>query len=240
MLRGKIRDFLRRHFRWAALVGEPYYRYSFSQFGEDLLIETALSALGIRQPSYLDIGANDPVVLSNTYLFYKRGGRGVCVEPDPFLAKRIQRRRRRDVCLAVGVSGGAEDAADFYVMAIKDLNTFSQSQAELLEKEGIKIEEVLSVPLQPINNILARHFPQAPDLLSLDVEGLDEIVLSTLDFKAFRPKVICVETLVHGGEKADRKDDHIVGMLEAHGYFMFADTRVNTIFVDSYAWEKRL
>lgn len=239
MVREKVRGFLRRHFRWAALIGEPYYRYSFSQFGEDLLIETALSALGVRQPSYLDIGANDPVVLSNTYLFYKRGGRGVCVEPDPFLASRIRRRRRRDTCLAVGVGAGSEDAADFFVMSIKDLNTFSKTQAELLEKEGIKIEKVLPVPLQPINDIIAQHFPQAPDLLSLDVEGFDERVLSSMDFHKFRPKVICVETLVHGDEKAEQKDYGIARLLQRHEYFRFADTRVNTIFVDQCAWKER-
>ena len=71
-------------------------KISFSQNGEDLLIQAALAMLGIKNPksmSYLDIGANHPFSLSNTYKFYREGGSGILVEPDPILYKRIGQRK---------------------------------------------------------------------------------------------------------------------------------------------------
>jgi hypothetical protein len=55
---------------------------SFSQSGEDLIVHFLLTwQLGIKNISYLDIGANDPFSCNNTYLFYKREFSGVNVEP---------------------------------------------------------------------------------------------------------------------------------------------------------------
>lgn len=55
---------------------------SYSQFGEDLL---AQEILGYERCDifYIDIGAFHPISKSNTYIFYKRGSRGMCVEPNP-------------------------------------------------------------------------------------------------------------------------------------------------------------
>jgi glycosyltransferase involved in cell wall biosynthesis len=57
-------------------------KISYSQCGEDIIIDFLLTWLKIKNPTYLDIGANDPVKLSNTYYFYKKGSRGVLIEPD--------------------------------------------------------------------------------------------------------------------------------------------------------------
>ena len=38
-----------------------YDRKSFSQSGEDMIINFIFSARGIDKPSYMDIGANDPI-----------------------------------------------------------------------------------------------------------------------------------------------------------------------------------
>src|SRR5262245_53886441 len=42
---------------------------SFSQSGEDLIVAFMAYSLGIAKVTYLDVGANDPVQLSNTYYF---------------------------------------------------------------------------------------------------------------------------------------------------------------------------
>src|ERR1700722_14041617 len=58
---------------------------SYSGWGEDVLAMSWLQCGGIQPSSVrsLDIGAAEPRRLSNTYLFYSRGARGVLVEPDP-------------------------------------------------------------------------------------------------------------------------------------------------------------
>src|SRR5437868_840540 len=72
---------------------------SWSQCGEDLILQYLLMVLGIKTPSYLDIGAHHPTYMSNTWLFYQQGGRGVCVEPDPALYAEFPKKRPRDTHL---------------------------------------------------------------------------------------------------------------------------------------------
>ena len=85
------------------------------------------------------------------------------------------------------------------------------------------------MPLININDIIKKHFKGAPNILSLDVEGLDLAILKTLNFKKYRPNVICVETLVVGTKKMETS---IVKFLLSKGYVIRGGTFVNTIFVD--------
>ena len=55
-------------------------RKSYAQHGEDVLVEQLLPK-GIN--SFIDIGANDGVLFSNTFKFAKSGVAGVC---DPSLS----------------------------------------------------------------------------------------------------------------------------------------------------------
>ena len=52
---------------------------SYAQHGEDKLVELLLPK-GVH--SFIDIGANDGVLFSNTYKFAKNGARGLCIEPS--------------------------------------------------------------------------------------------------------------------------------------------------------------
>ena len=51
----------------------PLGNSSFSQCGEDLIVNYIFNLRGISLPSYLDIGANHPYFISNTALFHKKG-----------------------------------------------------------------------------------------------------------------------------------------------------------------------
>jgi FkbM family methyltransferase len=207
---------------------------SYAQGQEDVIVASLLQRLGIDQPSYLDIGAYHPVELSNTYLFYQRGCRGVCVEPDPSLAAEIMRQRPRDVCLNVGVGVDQTAAADFYVMSDRAFNTFSKVDAEKCQASGrARIERIMSTPMRTINSIIEECFPAAPNFVSMDVEGLDLAILRTFDFALSQPEVFCVETLSYTEAK---KPGDILDLMIAHGYFVYADTVNNTIFVHRSYW----
>jgi FkbM family methyltransferase len=202
-------------------------RWSFSERGEDLIIDAVFSKLGIGRISYLDLGANHPTCSNNTYFFYRKGCSGVLVEPDPILFAELRRRRKRDICLNVGVGAARAESVDFFLMSARTLNTFSRVLAEEYQRNGerVKIQKVIRVPVVPVNEILERYFADSPNLVSLDVEGLDLDVLKCLDFERFQPQVICVEA-PRGNEQIDR-------LLCERGYFCYANTWVNSIFVSS-------
>lgn len=211
-------------------------RRSYAQVGEDLIIDYACKELGIRTPSYLDIGAFDPIQANNTYFFYQAGEHGVCVEPNPDKFRRIKRKRRRDIVLNVGVAPIANANASYYLMTSPFLNTFSKEEAdeavankELRTKQ--KIEKVLHIPLVTINSILETHFPRGVDILSIDTEGYDLGILRSLDYKKFHPRIICVETLRYDVNGGLQKSPDINTYLLTQGYSFYADTRVNSIFV---------
>jgi len=212
------------------------YKKSYSQCGEDLIVRYIFDVLRMPEPTYLDIGAHHPSHLSNTFIFYQNGSTGISIEPDPQLFSYIKKCRPRDVNLNIGISD-QKDILDFYVMTSSTLNTFSPEEAKKAESAKVKIDKIIQIPVAPVSDILNEHFADAaPDFLSLDVEGLDLKILQSFDFVRWRPKVICVETITYSEKRDGKKIKEIELLLIEKGYFAYADTHINTIFVDSAIW----
>jgi FkbM family methyltransferase len=211
---------------------DSFPRVSFAQEGEDIIMDQMVSYFGIDHPSYLDIGAHDPIIYNNTFLFYGRGSRGVLVEPNPVMVDKLRHERPGDTVLAVGIGVTDAPSADYYVThGAGLLNTFSKPEAEALKRKYGPdfIERVLPIPLVNVNRVLADHFPHGgPDLLSIDTEGLDLDILRSLDFTRFRPRIICVETLVDDTRLVQAD---IVTLVTSKHYTVRGGTFVNTIFV---------
>jgi FkbM family methyltransferase len=206
---------------------------SFSQCGEDLVVAFTTGYLGMRRLfTYLDVGANDPVKFSNTYYFYRKGHRGVLVEPNRSLCDRLRAKRPEDATVQAGI-GAAAGEADYYIMTHDGLNTFSKQEAEHqveASRGKIAIREVIRMPLLNINDVMDEHFHGAPDFLSVDTEGLDLAILESIDYGRFRPGIICAETLISNSRKTRPE---IPEFLATKGYVVRGGSFVNTIFVDS-------
>lgn len=214
------------------------YRKSYAQCGEDVIARTVFDMLKIARPTYLDIGAHHPTFLSNTFLFYEQGSRGVTIEPDPELHARFLSKRPGDTNLNIGV-GPAPGAFELFIMSTRTLNTLSEAEAKLYESHGYRIEKRHRVEVRTIDDIIEQHFRGAPDFLSVDVEGLDHEILASLDFGRFRPKLICVETIVFSSTGLGEKRTEIDDLVRSRGYVRFADTYINTIYVDERSWVNR-
>jgi len=205
---------------------------SFAQSGEDLIAEFIFHYLQISKITYMDVGAHDPVAINNTYFFYRRGFRGVLVEPNVEMCKKLRAVRPQDTTLEAGIGVTAAREADYYLMTESAWNTFSKEEAEhMTQVTGghIKVERVIKMPLLGINDVMAKHFGGAPTFLSIDAEGLHLAILKTVDFKKFRPAVICVETLISGTKKYIPE---IPAFMATQNYVVRGSTFVNTIFVD--------
>ena len=63
---------------------------TYSQAGEDSVLSFLFADKKLGKVSYLDIGTNTPDSCNNTYLLYKKGNSGVCVEADKTLIPIIQ------------------------------------------------------------------------------------------------------------------------------------------------------
>ena len=172
---------LRRRFSHFANWAIGSEKVSYAQCGEDLIVDYVLAVLDVGKVSYLDIGAHHPRYLSNTYYFYRQGGRGVCVEPDPNLLRAFKQIRPRDVCLPVGI-GDLPGTADLFLMTTPTLNTFSRVEAERYQSYGTeRIERVIPAEIKTVNQVLDEYFEVPPDFVSIDVEGMDLSILKSFD-----------------------------------------------------------
>jgi len=208
-------------------------RPGFSQFGEDASIASYLRTIGRACRSYLDIGANDPVRHSNSWLFYRDGGSGLLVEANPAIARRLRRKRPRDTVVNVGVIPEGSGTLDLHIMDMDGLSTLSGEWRETIASERLATPlEVVTVPVIGINDLLAQHAPKdAIDFASLDIEGMDFEVLSAWDLDRWRPFLFCIETATVSQDRYG-KDDRFRELMAGRGYRPLFDTFGNTVFVD--------
>ncbi len=214
-----------------------YYRKSWSQCGEDLIMRYLFDMLRIPRPSYIDIGAHHPWFYNNTYLFYRQGAHGVNIEPDPTLYARLRRARRRDVNVNIGIGPQAGEL-DFYVMSQRTLSTFSTAEAQkYVAEHGLRIVETRSIQVQTFAQAVDAYAGTPPDLVSLDVEGLDLDILRSIDFSTYHPHVFCVETISYAqGDGSGVKNQDIHALMLANDYMLYADTYINSIYVAGRSW----
>jgi FkbM family methyltransferase len=214
-------------------------KQSYSQQGEDLIVESLADFLRIQKLSYLDVGAADPIRMNNTYRFYEKKLSGVLVEPNPACCQRLRATRPRDKVINAGIGFTDQKEADYYIIGggvySEDLNTFSKKQVDSYKAKsnGISlIEKVVRMPLVDINNLMEEHFHGAPHFISIDTEGVDLEILRTINFSRFRPSILCVETLIFGTSLVENQ---ILDLMKSHDYTIRGSTFVNTIFVDNRA-----
>jgi FkbM family methyltransferase len=213
------------------------YNKSYSQSGEDMIVNFIFEQLNIDQPSYIDIGAFHPYILSNTAFFYAKGCKGINIEPNPISFKNFTAIRKNDINLNIGVSNEEETLA-YFNFEEPALNTFSESEAENLVKIGKKLNNSCLIQTKRLETILKQYCKDSyPDFLSIDVEGFDESILfQTINPDFFYPIVICTETISYSTVGRGIKDTKISSFLEQQGYMLYADTNINSIFVRKDYW----
>ena len=156
-------------------------RLSFSQFGEDLILDALFEMRGIKSGTYIEVGAFDPIIMSNSYFFYKKGWRGICIEPNPLSFQKICKRRPADINLNVAVSN-REGEVSFVC---------DEAKSGIFDKNYLftKLDQkVISVPTVQLVNILENHLDSKQKIafMSVDCEGHDLEVLNSNDWCRFR------------------------------------------------------
>lgn len=204
---------------------------SYSQEGEDMILNRIFETKAIG--FYVDIGAHHPRRFSNTHFFYKRGWSGINVEPNPDVVRIFKAERPRDKNLQCGVSTD-DEILKYHYFDDPALNTFDADMVQSrLETTNYKLIKVDNVPVYRLSKILSEHVPSGKkiDFLSVDVEGLDLLVLKSNDWSLFRPSCVLAEVLNETLDEAINGD--IARFMREQGYSVFARTYNTLIFRES-------
>ena len=197
---------------------------SHSQYLEDVFIDSIFR--GKQNGTYVDIGANDPSELSNTKRFYDRGWRGVNVEPDVRMYRKLCAERPEDTNLNLGI-GGETGELTFYELSPNTLSTFAKDSALYsVRKEGAQIVSETKVQVISLAELFKSHAPGTTvDFLSVDAEGYEVAILSSNDWERYRPVTVIVEV------NQDKKG-RVANLLKQNGYLLVYYNGTNGIYAD--------
>ncbi len=198
---------------------------TYAQEGEDRHCANLLQGCAHKKGIYLDVGANHPCKISNTYLFYRKGLHGVTIEPDARMAKLHRMIRRDDIQLQIGC-GKESGAYPFHLSKSSVFNSFSDNLK--FDKDSVRYMPVLTV-----DSVMERIAPEELIFLySLDVEGWDMQVLESSEKTLKRTVLLIVET--------DGGNDEIDTWLKARDFRLSHQTTYNSIYLNPMNFEKYL
>lgn len=125
-----------------------YRRYdiSFSKSGDDIQLYKLIN--NHKPGVYIDIGCFHPIKASNTYHFYLRNWKGICIDPNPRFKKEYIHYRPKDRFINKGIANQNKDHLKYYLLnePHSSMSTFDRSfiSNHNLDKE---INQILSVPV---------------------------------------------------------------------------------------------
>lgn len=166
-----------------------------SQLGQDLW---AAERSNYKRGGYfIEFGATDGVLLSNSWLLEKHfGWSGICAEPNPKFLEALRKNRTCHVSDAC-VSGETGDEVEFILADVYG------SMAQYADRDGhgqkrsayaSKSENVVRMRTISLHDLLRKYdAPRDIDYLSIDTEGSELEILSAFPFDQWNIRLITVE-----------------------------------------------
>ena len=183
--------------------------------------ELISSFFGQRETGFfVEVGANGPRFLSQTWHLEEKGWRGILIEPNPACALQLRQERRNATVFQVACSAPEKTGeALFHFSSSSGLSGLEKH----VDDPDIRYDRSEKVKVMTLDAILdsAEHPPV--DFVSIDVEGTELDVLKGFDLARHRPPLLLVEDKVNNL----RKHTH----LTRHGYKLVRRTSLNNWYI---------
>jgi len=184
---------------------------STSQLRQDLFV---LSTLCFKQNGFfVEFGAADGVVSSNTYLLEKdHDWTGILAEPARIWHKRL-RENRSSLIETDCVWRNSGSTLSFNEVQTAEHSTIESFNSSDMHRQLRQHGTTYSVKTISLVDLLRKHSaPPIIDYLSIDTEGSEYDILSSFDFSSYRFRVITCE---HNFMPAR---EQILALLTRNGY----------------------
>ena len=205
---------------------------SYSMLGEDLVVNNFFK--NKTNGTYVDVGCYHPIDGNNTHLLFRNGWNGINIDLNKISIDLFNIARKNDENFRVAVSNKSKKIKFYYRKKINMLNTINKKFANNSFKKGYSIDYIQARTLSSILKE-SKLKNKKIDFLNIDIEGNEINALKTLDFKIYRPKLICVE--IHNFnsnrlKKGNFKDHMIYKFLKKKGYKHIWKNEFSFIFKD--------
>jgi len=192
-------------------IVDPDVKLSFSEFGEDVLIQTLSN---YRRSGFLvDVGSNHPTVNSTTFALYLKGWTGLNADGNGSLIEKAKRIRKKDISVTALISNEAREV-EYIKFSNDKLNSINSAIVKDWNESLVTEREKRTT--RTLTQVLEEYIPEgrAIDLLSIDVEAHDYEALTSLDLRFFPVELVVVE--MHDYQFNDHHP--ILNYLESKGY----------------------
>lgn len=208
-----------KRFLLALLAQHSKTQETYSQNGEDRIAIEILLEKGLnRQIFYVDVGANHPSKLSNTYLMYRQGSHGITIEPNEELIKLHRLVRPKDIQLNVGC-GFLTEIQNFYYSKTPVLSSFAKSEVDHVWMSR-------RLPIFTLDKICQDLNIACIDFLTIDVEGLDLQVLQGSESALKITYLVCIEA------NTIEAESQIIEFMSKNNFEFFKKNKWNLFFIN--------
>jgi|TARA_B110000196_G_C21109690_1_gene647104 FkbM family methyltransferase len=146
--------------------------------------------LGDSVGYFVEVGANDPFSLSQTWHLAQVGWSGILVEPIPELCKEL--RSKRPEAYVVEAACGAPQSPTTALFTVASDSGKSSLATEFLDKRTI-VESRITVDILTLDEILQQQNTTTLDFVSIDVEGTQLEVLKGFTLQKWKPRLLVIE-----------------------------------------------
>ena len=207
-----------------------------SQYRQDEFVDKHIFK-GKKGLKFLDVGAYDGVKINNTYAFEQYyDWTGICIEANPIIYPELENNRK---CITVGKALSDKRETRKFVkitgygrMFSTFLDGMKPEHHQRIEN-GIKqhpifegkptTKEIIDVECVPLMDVLDEHKFYDIDFMSIDIEGFEELILTSVDWEKVNIGVILYENNYHG--------ERIYNFMKKFGYERFARLTIDDVLV---------
>jgi len=180
---------------------------------------------------FLDVGAFEPIRISNSYHFEKNGWDVFCFEANTDGIPYLQEYRKNVFNYAIYDED--KEMVEFNIVTSNGWTAgfsaveLSQEIANIFHCEKKEIKKIM-VPQKTLNTILSQEITliRPIDILKIDVEGGELKVLNGIDLDKYKPRIILLENITNNVE--------IPNYLEKYGYLLDKHLYYNQFFIRKY------
>lgn len=201
----------------------------YSQYNQDKWLHKNLFP-NKNNGIFVEVGADDGVHNSNTLFFEELGWTGVCIEPSHERFKALKQNR---TCICENVAIDSKEG----VVEFMDISGYGRGLSGIVDKyceahknrveneikhKDCKGHQVIKVKTQRLDVILKENNITRVDFCSIDTEGSEYDVISSLDFDSIVIDVFLIEN--------NYKENNVSNFLSNVGYKKIAKLENDDVY----------